>query len=447
MSWRWSEIPEGASGNPRQGMYTRETQPGVTLSTVTSVTSSQTYMQQLQGPVQVVHAGFTVHNALSVQPAQPQTPFNVPASLTGSRHEQVSLVPPAQPQLPVTVPATVPGPSHQHTVLPPVYHQHPLPCSWECHGVSQQQHFQAVFPGFSQQQALLTSAQPQPQTTVASAPQHLSNQLTQGSTGSRPAYSSYTSTHQQPPQPGHQDQFSVFDQPSLQEALQPLNLTTPKQQQTVTPYGLQGTNTQKFRHSLGLPYQPQNVQSQPQYGMSSTDPPRYPVTAATYTRPQQLGHSKIRHPVACQHQSVNPEYSGFRYQHSSAMLPQKPQSYYHGASGESYHKPTPMVPPSNTGFPSAKANYHNMPELHQTPLPLYQDQESSGRLRSVQTGEQNPTSLVQPSTILPSGETGFIAPPESHLIRASSVSLQQGQLSRLQVVYNLYTVLLQECYH
>ena len=402
MSWPWSEVPEETSGDPRQGMNTRETEPGVTLSTATSVTSSQRYMQQLQGPVQAVHAGFIVHNALSVPPAQPQTPFNVPASLTGS--------------------------SHQRTVLPPVQPQHLLPGPWESHRFSYQQRSSAVFPSFNQQQALLTSAQPQPITTVASIPQHLSYQLTQGFTGARPVYSSYTSTHEQPAQPGHQDQFSVFDQPSLQGTLQPLNLTTqtPKQQKTVTPSGLQGTNTQKFWHSPRLPYQPQNVESQPQYGMSSTDPPRYPVTTETYTRPQQLGQSNIGHPVVCQHQSVNPKYSGLRYQHSSAMLPQRTQSCYHSASGESYHKTTPMVP-SNTGFPSAGANYHNTPELSQTSLNLYQDQENLGQHRYVQIGEQNPTSLVQPSRVLASRSSSLAGPAESHQTHQSSISLQQGQ--------------------
>ena len=428
MSWPWSEVPEETSGDPRQGMNTRETQPGVTLSTATSVTSSQTYMQQLQGPVQAVHAGFTVHNALSVQPAQPQTPFNVPASLTGSSREQALLVPQPQPQLPITVPETVPGPSQQHIVLPPVHHHHPLPGPWECHRFSQQQASPAAFPGFSQQQALLPSSQPQPITTVASAPQHLSYQLTAGSIGSRPPFSSYTSTHQQPSQPGHQDQFSVFDQPSLQEALQPLNLTTqtPKQQKTITPCGLQGTNTQKFWHSPRLPYQSQNVQSQPQYGMPSTDLHRFRFTTETYTRPQQLGQSNICHPVACQHQSVNPQNSGPQYQHSSAMLSHRTQSYYHSALGELYHKTTPVVP-SNTGFPTAEANYHNTPELSQTSLNLYQDQENLGQHRYVQTGEQNPTSLVQPSTVLPSRETGFTGASETHLTRPSSVLLQQGQ--------------------
>ena len=429
MSWLSSEVPEETSGDDRQEMNTRETQPGVTLSTATSVTS----MQQLIGPIQAVHAGFTVHNALSVQPAQPHTPLNVPASLSGSSREQVSLIHTAQPQLPITVPATIPGSSQQNTVLPAVHPQHPLPGSWECHRFSQQQCSPSAYPGFSQQQALLTSPQPQPITTVASAPQHLFYQLTKGSTGSRPAYSYFTSTHEQPPQPGHQELFFLHNQLSLQgtSTIQPLNLTTrtPKQQKPVTPCGLQETNTctQKFWHNPGLPYNPQDVQAQHQYGMSSTDPPRYPVTTETYNRPQQLGQSNIGHPVACQHQSVNPENSGLQYQYSSAMLHQKPQSYYHGASSELCHNTTPMVP-SNTSFPSAGGSYHNTPELHQTFLSLYQDQENSGQQGYVQTGEQNPTSLVQPSTILPSTETGFTGTPQSHLIRASSVSLQQGQL-------------------
>ena len=429
MSWPWSEVPEETSGDDRQEMNTRETQPGVTLSTATSVTSSQTYMQQLQGPAQAVHTGFSILHASSTPPAQPQTPFNVPASLTGSSLEQVSLIlPQPQPQLPITVPATVPGFSHQQTVFPSVYHPHSVPSSWECHGFSQQQHFPAVFPGFSQQQALLTSPQPQPITTVASVPQLLSYQLTPGLTGSGSPSSSYTSTHEQPPQPGHQDQFSIFDQPSLQGTLQPINLTTqtPKQQKTVTPSGLQGTNTQKFWHSPRLPYQSQNVQSQPQYGMPSTDLHRFRFTTETYTRPQQLGQSNIRHPVACQHQSVNPQNSGPQYQHSSAMLPHRTQSYYHGASGELYHKTTPVVP-SNTGFPTAEANYHNTPELSQTSLNLYQDQESSGQHRYVHTGEHNPTSLVQPSRVLASRGSSLAGPAESHQTHQSSVSLQQGQ--------------------